>query len=289
MRLIEIEISKFRGIRHLTVHPDAKNLVLWGPNGSGKSAVVDAIDFLLTGEISRLKGTGTKYLSLAKHGPHVDFTASDAVVRALVKVSGFDEPFGISRCVASPGILVCDNDEAQQLLKRISSLARRKTHILTRREILRFITADGGDRATQIQEILNISELVDVRETLVKVRNSFRRSVAPAKSSVDRARSDVVAALDLQSGEDTAILDAVNLLRDSLGGQPVRHFESKTLKRDIAFLASADASKTTNIQIIRRDVDRLGKFCDATNIENWISGLADLDAACRELRESPEL
>ena len=43
-----------------------------GPNGSGKSGVVDAIQFGLTGEISRLSGKGTAGLSVQKHGPHVD-------------------------------------------------------------------------------------------------------------------------------------------------------------------------------------------------------------------------
>jgi recombinational DNA repair ATPase RecF len=41
MKLLELEIHNIRGIRHLLLKPDGKNLVVWGPNGSGKSAVVD--------------------------------------------------------------------------------------------------------------------------------------------------------------------------------------------------------------------------------------------------------
>src|SRR3546814_16430197 len=44
-----------------------------GPNGTGKSGIVDAIEFALTGSISRLSGEGTGDLSVKQHGPHVDF------------------------------------------------------------------------------------------------------------------------------------------------------------------------------------------------------------------------
>jgi ABC-type branched-subunit amino acid transport system ATPase component len=49
VRILELEIHEIRGIRDLTIRPDEANIVIWGPNGAGKSAVVDAIDFLLSG------------------------------------------------------------------------------------------------------------------------------------------------------------------------------------------------------------------------------------------------
>ena len=52
MNIIELEITNIRGIPHLSLEPNSKNIVIWGQNGSGKSAIVDAIDFLLTGKIS---------------------------------------------------------------------------------------------------------------------------------------------------------------------------------------------------------------------------------------------
>ena len=63
---------ELRGIRELQLTPQRESFVISGPNGSGKSGVVDAIQFGLTGEISRLSGKGTGGLSVQKHGPHVD-------------------------------------------------------------------------------------------------------------------------------------------------------------------------------------------------------------------------
>lgn len=72
MRIQELEINNIRGIHHMELKPECRNFLVSGPNGSGKSAIVDSIDFLLTGDISRMKGKGTKGITLKKHGPHID-------------------------------------------------------------------------------------------------------------------------------------------------------------------------------------------------------------------------
>ena len=72
IKLETVHIEEIRGIRALDVDLKRKTFAISGPNGSGKSGVIDAIEFGLTGEIKRLTGSGTKGLSLAEHGPHVD-------------------------------------------------------------------------------------------------------------------------------------------------------------------------------------------------------------------------
>ena len=69
MKLLELEIHNFRGIRDLSIEPEGNNFLIYGPNGSGKSAVVDALDFLLTGQISRMKGTGNQRYNIKKTRP----------------------------------------------------------------------------------------------------------------------------------------------------------------------------------------------------------------------------
>jgi len=99
MKLLELEIEKVRGIPHLIMEPAGKNFVIWGPNGSGKSAVVDAIDFLLTGRIQRLTGKGTGDISLSKHGPHIDHEPKETMVRAIVKLQSSVKPVELKRSI----------------------------------------------------------------------------------------------------------------------------------------------------------------------------------------------
>ncbi len=107
MKLLQLEIDKVRGIQHLLVTPDGGNFVIWGPNGSGKSAVVDAIDFLLTGRIQRLTGEGTGDISLSKHGPHIDHRAEETIVRAAVQLPGPKDPIELRRSIGKPQELMC--------------------------------------------------------------------------------------------------------------------------------------------------------------------------------------
>ena len=96
MRLLQLTVQNVRGLSDLTLQLDAKNVVIWGPNGSGKSCVVDAIDFLFTGKISRLTGEGTGAINLTRHGPHIDHDAESALVSAMVQLEGFPEPIELS-------------------------------------------------------------------------------------------------------------------------------------------------------------------------------------------------
>ena len=61
-----ITIREFRGIRDLTLNLGSKNFAVCGANGTGKSAIVDALEFALTGNISRLTGPGTGGLSVRR-------------------------------------------------------------------------------------------------------------------------------------------------------------------------------------------------------------------------------
>lgn len=146
MKVLELEIHNVRGIPHLVLKPDGKNFVIHGPNGSGKSAVVDAIDFLLTGRISRLTGKGTGGITLNRHGSHIDHNPEDAIVRAIVELPGLPEPVKIRRCIAHPSTLECD-EGIRQHIEPIIDLAGRGQHLLTRRDILKYVTAEAGTRA----------------------------------------------------------------------------------------------------------------------------------------------
>jgi hypothetical protein len=72
IKLEAAHIEEVRGIRKLDINFGKGAFAISGPNGSVKSGVIDAIEFGLTGQIGRLTGRGTKGLSVAEHGPHVD-------------------------------------------------------------------------------------------------------------------------------------------------------------------------------------------------------------------------
>src|SRR6266511_617836 len=97
-------IEEMRGIRKLDIDFRKENFAISGPNGSGKSGVIDAVEFGLTGQIGRLTGRGTKGLSVAEHGPHVDKTKfpDAAFVELRVFLPMIGKSATVTRKVSAP-------------------------------------------------------------------------------------------------------------------------------------------------------------------------------------------
>src|SRR5438445_6947495 len=86
IKIESVTIRELRGIRELEIRRNRRCFVVSGPNGSGKSGIVDAIQFALTGEMSRLSGKGTAGISVSHHGPHVDRRDDPAAAEVALQV-----------------------------------------------------------------------------------------------------------------------------------------------------------------------------------------------------------
>lgn len=278
MRVLELEINNVRGIVHVQLKPNGSNFVVWGPNGSGKSAVVDAIDFLLTGRVSRLTGRGTGGITLSRHGPHIDHGPEEATGRAIIQLPGLKEPVEIKRCMAKPTTLECD-DSIRPHLDPIMTLARRGQHVLTRRDILRYITAEASTRAQEIQELLNISEVEDIRKAMVKVKNDLDGECGAAESSLDTAKGMVTATIQATTFDKDIVLQVVNQNRAVLGGQPIGILSSQLLKTELTPPILVSSDQAVNVTLLERDIQNL---CDVTLEQNQ----AEIAKSDKELRDS---
>lgn len=288
MKLLKLEINNVRGVPQLLLKPDGKNFVIFGPNGSGKSAVVDAIDFLLTGQISRLTGEGTRGITLNKHGHHIDHTPEEATVCAIVKLQGTANPVEIKRCIAQPNNLECAPD-VEQLMEPIMALAHRGQHVLTRRDILRYITAEAGTRAQQIQELLNITEIEDIRKTLVKVQNNLKTDYQAAKRSVGTIEGDLNATVQEEIFSEDVVLRFVNQNRATLGGQPITTLRSTSLKTELKPPAVVSQDQAININLLERDIQNLNEAIQEENRVHIAENDEQLRSVIETIKSDPQL
>lgn len=287
MRLIELEITNVRGIPHVVLKPDRKNFVIWGPNGSGKSAVVDAIDFLLTGRISRLMGEGTGGIKLADHGPHIGSAPADARVKALIQVPGLDEPIQIERSMAKPNALRSPV-KAKAQLDAVLEVAKRGQHVLTRREILRYITSDASTRAQQIQHLLNVSEIEEIRRALVHVQNDANREVSATKTEVSQAKGTVNATTQQTTYQPELVLALVNQCRGVLGGLPLQDLSSRTLKDGLGATITRHQDNTPSVAIVGRDTQNLLNCLNPEFQASMISAEASLRSILTKIHSDKE-
>lgn len=230
MRILELEIENVRGIRKkITLTPKGDNAVIYGPNGTGKSAVVDAVDFLFTGDISRLAGRGSKGMSLKEHGSHIDVKPKDSVVKAKIEIDGIDQPIILERKMSKPKELVFPEID-EKLFHDTLEIAQKGQHVLSRSEILKFIAAEAGKRADEIQAILNLDMVEDLRKTLVTIKREADRSLQTGKANYETSISSITTTIDLDTFSEEAILKRANDCRKTLKGTPVDSLNPEKLK-----------------------------------------------------------
>lgn len=221
MKILELNIKNIRGIKSIKIAPQGECVVVFGPNGTGKSAIVDSIDFLLTGTISRLTGEGSKKLSLKEHGPHVDCrdNLEDTIVRAKVEIE--NKTVFLERSLSRPKNIKIEPEADMGLVSPYLDMAEIGQHILSRREILKYITVEAGKRAKEIQTLLNLTEIENLRAMLVNIKNEAEYESQNSKSNFDIAKNEICKLLSLKKFSEENVLGKVNESREILNGSKI--------------------------------------------------------------------
>lgn len=284
IRVDSITIKEFRGIRDLTLSLKGKNFAICGPNGTGKSGVVDALEFALTGNVSRLSGKGKGEVSLKAHGPHVDQRndPDKARVTVLLTIPSLNKSVTIERSVKAPASPVITPNEPDVL----DVLQHVKSHpeiVLSRRELINYVLATPGDRAQEVQALLHLDRVEEVRGTLLKIANTCDKQVAPRASAATNARDSLMRALEITELTDSSILKAANIRRAILGLPALTELtESASLKDgmsqpDVAQSSGVPKTQTlVDIQVARESLMELGNDSTKTLISGVVADLGAL-------------
>ena len=289
MKLTELTVKNVRGLHELHLQLNDKNIVIWGPNGSGKSCVVDAIDFLFTGRISRLMGEGTAGITLAHHGPHIDHGAGSAVVSAKLRLDGIPDPVEITRCMAQPDVLIC-SEEVRLQLAEITELMRRGGIVLTRRDILRYITAEARKRSGDIRELLNLRSMNDIRKSLHRAKTELERNAQTAQRTIEIAKADVNVTLGESQYSDKSLREMVNSCRETLGGGRVTELTSSTFREGLPLPAIAEeSSASSNPRVFQRAIQNILREIGPERIPTYEKHEDNLRSNLSNLKEDPAL
>ena len=289
MRFLGLTVQNVRGLPDLHLQFDGRNIVIWGPNGAGKSCVVDAIDFLITGRISRLMGAGTAGISLSRHGPHINSDADSAIVTATVQLDGLADPVEVSRCMAQADQLVCP-DDAREPLAKMRDLMRRGGVVLTRRDILRYVAAEAGKRADEMEELLRLEDVDNVRSSFRRAMTELNRKRRAAATAIKTAESEVNVTLGLTMYSAEGLLRAVNDSRQILGGEPLDVEESNRFKEEIALPGAPDTEPTSaNFNLLQQAIQTIRREAPAGSVPDLETSDQNLRNSITELRDNPDL
>ncbi len=260
MRIHKLEIQNIRGITSLTLEPKGKNFLISGPNGTGKSSVVDAIDFLLTGDITHLTGRGTKGISIKKYGSHLDKRKQleECFVSAEMTLNNKDH-FTIKRTVLTPDQLIISDETQLDALNNALTLANEGQHILTRREILSYIATEPSNRAQRILALLNLSNIEDMRQSLVKVVRHFKEKDIRLEGILDAERAQVASILQTPNFNDEILLEFINTQRHILGSEPFIELNLQEIRAGVQY-SDERRNKTEGIISLQTELENLKNF-----------------------------
>ena len=257
MKILELDIKNIRGIKTFHHVLEGKNIVVFGPNGTGKSAIVDAVDFLLSGDISRLSGKGSGCLHLGEHGCHVDSRGSlkDTVVSAKVEIDG--KEIKLERSINKPSSLKVTPKENKELVESYLAVAELGQHVLSRREIVKYITAEASQRAKDIQNLLDLTEIETLRESFVTIANRAEIDYKHKEADFEVTKKNVANLLSIPEVSEESCLKKVNDLRVVLKGSSLTGMDVKKFKEGLAvnFSETVGAALTkTQIENYIKDV-----------------------------------
>ena len=178
---------------------------------------MDAIDFGLTGSISRLAGKGTGSVSVKTHGPHVDARDSQNVSRVCLKLELYKlgKIVTIERKLSKPKELVVKPDDPG-IRAALAEVAQHSELTLSRREIIKYILSEGATRSKDVQALLKLDSLSQIRSTFKTVANKLSTEAKSAFTSFQATKDDLQRHLQVQELTVEAILDAINTKRRML-------------------------------------------------------------------------
>lgn len=264
-----LTVEAFRGVPDSQrYHLNGNNILIQGPNGSGKSTALQGIEFLLTGQISALRGSGTGGVKANKHIPNLHSDPSDTVVRAIFEDSEGD--FQAYRRFSNRSKIV--TERRPPAFDELVTLANRGFLQLTREDILELVLTTPSNRKEEIYQLLDTGELDDRRLRLKGVKREAAqradRELAKAEDAIDRIDSLASNSVSVDNGSTKQSLDTeallleINKLRKQLNAVPL-----STLPEDGSFATGVEppveqASHPLQRKDVRRDIDVFHSWID---------------------------
>ena len=285
MKLGLIEAAGFRGIKSSVSVPVTDGfLILNGRNGSGKSTLFDAIEFALTGQISRpaltpenregidnyiwWRGSGEPLERVVRLvfdlGDHRNLEVTRRPEGAEFRVFNHSGEISVLDEAALRGIFARESAPETQLLPRLCG-----TTIIRDEQITELsVDAPEASRFTLVRDTLGSTQTSDIEERLKRTKQVLDARVKRLESAYESARVEVnrlvaqtsEARSDFETEPDSeqaqlGLAVALGLARDSDNDELMRRARSRigqlrshtsTLSRSIPRLKEIERRRTEN-------------------------------------------
>lgn len=285
MKLSELKIRELRGIRCLDLEFSSDGILIYGPNGVGKSSILQALEYLITGSVERLTGSGTGRQSLDNDLHHKEATPEECEVTATF--TDEETQIRVKRCLDGGDLelVTCEdgetgddvNDEIPPPIQSLQLAMKSKQNVLTREDLLRFIETPDHERSEVLNEILRLDEVDTYRKTLQRVVKEYQSQKDRVQDELNKAQNSFYDELEAGIGpnleeevsaiaSDSTALEVVNTLRFQYDAKPL-----ETLDED-NFTAGIKEPDQPSAHPLARSTT-------ANNLSNIVSGVRQFTEA----------
>jgi recombinational DNA repair ATPase RecF len=290
IRVKTLHIEDFRGVRELDLDLAGNNFGICGPNGTGKSGVVDAIEFCLTGDVTRLSGQGTAGLSVKSHAPHVDQRTHPE--KANVTITGDIPSLGktvkIHRSVKNPkNVRVAPSDAAVKGI--VAELETHPEFALSRREIVKYIITPPGQRSIDVQTLLRLDHLERLRKAFTAFNNKRKGEAEEGARNQKKAESELKTTLKIDKLDRALVLEKVNENRQILGLPVLTELTKDTsFKSGVAAPQDADKKPVLRKAVALADLEALQTALQGTEPAPLVANRQAAKEALEKLKDDEE-
>lgn len=212
-------------------------------------------------------------ISVAKHAPHVHKRDDPAAARVTLEFTHIasGQVGVLTRSVKTAGQYKLE-PQTPELAAAVAWAAQHPELTLSRREVIKYVNAEPGKRAQEVQALLKLDRIDETRRLLQSARNKTSTAANAAESGIKTAEDGVKRILDLSELLASEVLTAVNKQRIVAG---LAELTTITPDTDLGAGAKADGTaKSFNKAAAIRDVEA---------VSNYLSDRQALDEAASEL------
>ncbi len=223
---------------------------------------------------------------MLKHGPHVHQRDNAAAAKVSLTLrhttSGQQSVLTRSVKTASRFTLIPDTPEMRTAVERAQ---QHPELILSRREIIKYVVAEAGKRAQEVQALLKLDRIDETRRLLKTAQSKTSAEHGRAQSEVSAADEAMRRHLDLTSLLTAELTREINKRREVLSLDP---FTAVTIDSDLQAGAERDAGETSfNKSSAIRDVQSLIEWLG--DISHLTTAVGRLTGALDELVGDPTI
>ena len=156
-------------------------------------------------------------------------------------------------------------EESEKQLSKVVEIAKRGQHVLTRREILRFVTATGGKRAEEIQELMSLTDIENIRKNLVSLKHQTKREQETAEKHLKEQETQVALRIGLEEFDVTEVLSKINENRGLLKGEEIAELLVDLLQAGIDPPKTQETSPGINLEVSENQINQLATLTSREN------------------------